>query len=57
MEWSVTGKAGRRLSYGELVATAATLDIDDLDEKVRLKDPKDFRLIGTRLPRLIQQML
>jgi isoquinoline 1-oxidoreductase beta subunit len=40
--------SGRQLSYGELAATAAALDSDDLAEEIRLKDPEDFRLIGTR---------
>jgi isoquinoline 1-oxidoreductase subunit beta len=40
---------GRRLRYGELVATAATLPVP---EKVALKDPKDFRLVGTPAKRL-----
>src|SRR5690606_16242992 len=35
----------RRLGYGELVATAATLTPPDL-ERVTLKDPKDFKIIG-----------
>jgi isoquinoline 1-oxidoreductase beta subunit len=38
----------KRLSYGELVAKAATLSAPD---QVTLKDPKDFRLIGKALPR------
>ena len=37
----------RRLSYGELAAKAATLP---LPAGVTLKDPKDFKLIGTRVP-------
>src|SRR5262249_1314252 len=35
---------GRRLKYGELVTEAATLPVPD---KVSLKDPKEFTLIGT----------
>lgn len=41
--------SGRRLTYGQLAATAATITPPDL-EAVRLKDPKDFRIIGTRVP-------
>ncbi len=43
--------SGRQLTYGALAATAATLD-KSLAKEVRLKDAKDFRLIGTRVPRL-----
>ncbi len=39
----------RRLSYGRLAARAATLPVP---QDVPLKDPKDFRLIGTRATRL-----
>ncbi len=39
----------RRLSYGRLAALAATLPVP---QDVPLKDPKDFRLIGTRATRL-----
>jgi isoquinoline 1-oxidoreductase beta subunit len=37
----------RRATYGELAAKAATLTPP---ENARLKDPKDFKLIGTRVP-------
>jgi len=40
---------GRRLSYSNLVDVAATLPVP---EKVTLKDPKDFKLIGTPVKRL-----
>lgn len=40
---------GRVLGYGELAARAATLPPPEL-ETVRLKDPKDFRIIGTPVP-------
>src|SRR2546425_2535351 len=39
----------RRLAYGKLAARAATLPVPT---DVTLKDPKDFRLLGTRTPRL-----
>jgi isoquinoline 1-oxidoreductase beta subunit len=40
---------GRRLTYGELAATAAKLAPPDL-ATVQLKDPKDFTIIGTSVP-------
>ncbi len=40
---------GRRRSYGKLAARAATLPVPT---DAPLKDPKDFRLIGTRVRRL-----
>lgn len=41
--------SNRSLGYGELVAKAATLPVPD-PESVKLKDPKDFKLIGQRIP-------
>jgi isoquinoline 1-oxidoreductase beta subunit len=41
--------SGRRLTYGELVAKAVTLPAPDL-ATVPLTDPKDFKIIGTRVP-------
>ena len=40
---------GKRLTYGELAADAATMPIPD---KVALKPPQDFKLIGTPAKRL-----
>ena len=40
---------GRRIAYGELAAEAARLPVPD---KVALKQPKDFKLIGTPAKRL-----
>jgi isoquinoline 1-oxidoreductase beta subunit len=40
--------SGRTLAYGALAARAATVPAPSLDA-VRLKDPKDFRIIGTRV--------
>src|SRR6266446_2579739 len=41
--------SGRRLRYGALVDKAAALPVP---KDVALKDPKDFRLLGTAVPRL-----
>jgi isoquinoline 1-oxidoreductase beta subunit len=41
--------SGRSASFGELAETAAAMSPPD---EVELKDPKDFKLIGTRLPRV-----
>ena len=40
---------GRTLVYGELAAEAAKLLVP---AKVALKDPKDFRIVGKRMPRV-----
>jgi isoquinoline 1-oxidoreductase beta subunit len=40
---------GQRLSYGELVALAATLPVP---KDPALKDPKDFRIVGTPVRRI-----
>lgn len=45
----VIGPQGRRASYGSLAAAAAKLP---MPEKVVLKDPKDFTLVGKRTRRL-----
>ena len=41
--------SGRQLTYGQLTEKAATVTAPDL-EKVALKNPKDFKIIGTRVP-------
>ncbi len=41
------GASGRRATYGELATAAAQLPVPT---NVRLKEPKDFKLIGTRVP-------
>jgi isoquinoline 1-oxidoreductase subunit beta len=48
----IHGPTGRRTYYGNLVDKAATLPVP---EKVALKDPKDFKLIGTPAKRLDAQ--
>ena len=39
---------GKKLAYGELVGAASKLPVP---ENVPLKDPKDFKLIGKKIPR------
>src|SRR3989441_5158453 len=45
----VVAGSGRRATFGELAAKAATVPPP---ADVKLKDPKDWKLIGRRLPRL-----
>ena len=45
----VTGPGGKKATYGALAAAAAKLPVP---EKVALRDPKDFKLVGKRTARL-----
>jgi isoquinoline 1-oxidoreductase beta subunit len=45
----VHAASNRQLSYGELVAKAATLPVPT---DVTLKQPKDYKIVGQRLPRV-----
>jgi len=45
----VVGPKGKKLTYGQLAEAAAKLPVP---EKVALKDPKDFRIVGKRTLRL-----
>lgn len=45
----VTGPGGRKASFGELAARAASMPVP---EKPPMKDPKDFRIVGKRTRRL-----
>ncbi len=42
-------KSGKRADYGSLASKAAALPVPD---NVPLKDPKDFRLVGRKVPRV-----
>ncbi len=41
--------SGRSLGYGDLVTVASTLEVPAA-EAAPLKDPKDFKILGTRVP-------
>src|SRR5688572_16722566 len=45
----MTGPGGRKATFGQLAASAATMPVP---EKPMLKDPKDFRIVGKRTRRL-----
>jgi isoquinoline 1-oxidoreductase subunit beta len=49
MKGMVLGPGGRKASYGELADSAMKQPVP---QKVALKDPKDFRIIGKPTPRL-----
>ena len=46
---TVLDGTGRKLTYGDLAATAATLPVP---ASAPLKDPSEFRLLGTSIPKL-----
>lgn len=48
---AVLHSSGKSLKYGQLVAKAATLPVPGRDA-VKLKDPKDYKLLGTRVPQV-----
>lgn len=45
----ILGPKGKKATYGSLAADASKLPVP---EKVSIKDPKDFRIVGKRTPRL-----
>lgn len=48
---TVLHQSGKSLKYGQLVAKAATLPVP-AKEAVTLKDPKNYRLLGKRIPQI-----
>lgn len=53
---SVMHTSGKSLKYGDLVAKAATLPVP-AKEEVKLKDPKDYTLLGKRIPQFDSQKI
>ena len=47
--WVIDQSGGRRASYGELAEAAAR---ERPPSELPLKDPKDYRIVGTNIPRL-----
>jgi isoquinoline 1-oxidoreductase beta subunit len=47
----VTHASGKRASYGSLATSAASVGAHIEPADIRLKDPKDFKLIGQSVPR------
>jgi Aerobic-type carbon monoxide dehydrogenase, large subunit CoxL/CutL homologs len=50
----VIHKSGKKLGYGELSSRSATMPVP---QQVTLKDPKDFRLIGKRIPNIDNEQI
>ncbi len=48
---AVLHTSGKSLKYGQLVAKAAALPVPAKDQ-VKLKEPKDFKLLGKRVPQV-----
>jgi isoquinoline 1-oxidoreductase beta subunit len=48
---AVVHTSGKSLKYGQLVAKAAALPVPDKDS-VKLKEAKDFKLLGKRIPQV-----
>jgi len=44
----IHAKSGRRLAYGDLATKAASMPVPD-EKSLRLKDRKEYRLLGTRV--------
>ena len=47
--WVIDQSGGRRASYGDLAEAAAR---ERPPSELPLKDPKDYRIVGTNIPRL-----
>jgi isoquinoline 1-oxidoreductase beta subunit len=53
---SVVHTSGKSLKYGDLVAKASTLPVPSKEE-FKLKDPKDYMLLGKRVPQFDSQKI